>query len=123
MTKYSVYTERCEFKSNDFHNFRNLSENEILDAYLNQTTCSPECIGTFNTLEEAKKIYDGIKVQSYKMQGYCQPLIIADIAYIDEEEWEIAEDGEEEYLFGGNCTAKAAPYIEDLEENEEEADA
>lgn len=129
MTKYSVYQEENnEFSSREFPNKNNITESEIIDAYFDNTANYPELVGKFDTLEEATKAYEKIKVTTVKKQGWTNSLIIADVAYIEEEEWEVDEDGEEFFVCGNSLNAKAAPYVEeeddedDEEEEEEEED-
>lgn len=121
MTRYSVYHEECEFSHRfDFGSASHISEEDLIDAYNRETALYPQRIASFDTYEEAKKEYDWQSTYTHKVQGWTSPLIMAEFIFIEKEEYEIDEDGEEDFIQGECLDFKCSPYTEDEPEEEEE---
>lgn len=118
ITKYSVYQEECEFNYHREFGYGNVSEEDLIDAYNRETTLDPLLIASFDTYEEAKKEFDWQSPYTHKTQGLTGPLLMAEFVFIEKEEYEVDEDGDEEFIQGEYLDFKTFPYEE--EESEEE---
>lgn len=75
--------------------------NDIMDAYHSELSTDPELIGRFETLEEAKKaIRDDFGMpmcSTSEQRGNIGWLLVGQLVYISEDEYEVDEDGEEDF--------------------------
>ena len=120
ITKYSVYQEKCEFNyRHDFGCASNISVDDLIDAYGRETFLDPQLVASFDTYEEAKKEFEWQSPDTYKVQGWTSPLLMAEFVFIEKEEYEIDADGEEDFIQGEYLDIKCSPYSEEIEEEEE----
>lgn len=121
ITKYSVYQEKCEFNYRfDFGCRSHISEEDLTDAYNRESFFNPQLIASFDTYEEAKKEYEWQSPYTYKVQGWTSPLLMAEFVFIEKEEYEVDEDGEEDLIQGECLDFKCSPYSEEPEEEEDD---
>ena len=91
MTKFVVYTETFEY------NHRKYSCAE--EAYFAGRDCDPKQIALCDTLEEARVVLNGLKVVSCVTTGFGgNSFTQATVAYIEEADWELNDDGEWEFI-------------------------
>lgn len=90
MIKYAVYTESYEF------NPRKYPTPE--DAWIAYDDHYNKKVELCDTLEDARKVLQGIKVTTH---SYSYDCAYAEVAYIEEADWDL-EDGEWEFVSGSN---------------------
>ncbi|MBQ7846864.1 MAG: hypothetical protein IJ344_01135 [Clostridia bacterium] len=91
MIKYTVNTETFEFNPT-----KHATAELAFHAYDDH---SNKIVATLDTIEKARKALDSIKVSTYRF-GY--KVAQATVAYIEEAEFDLDEDGELEYVQGGD---------------------
>lgn len=89
MKKIEVYKETAEVSKDR----KNWTADKLEEAYNNMDK-EPELIGSFENYSEAKAFFDKEKknCRSYYQQGYVMPLVIFDVLWIEENEYD--DDGE-----------------------------
>lgn len=104
MKKIEVYKERVEI----LRDRKEWTAAELKDAFDNMDQ-EPALIGSFENYSQAKAFFDKEKksCRSYYQQGYVKPLVIFDILWIEENEYD--DDGD--YLSGDMYDS----YVADVE--------
>lgn len=89
MKKIEVYKERVEI----LRDRKDWTAAELKDAFDNMDQ-EPALIGSFENYSQAKAFFDKEKksCRSYYQQGYVKPLIIFDVLWIEENEYD--DDGD-----------------------------
>lgn len=89
MKKIEVYKERVEI----LRDRKEWTAAELKDAFDNMDQ-EPALIGSFENYSQAKAFFDQEKrnCRSYYRQGYVMPLVIFDVLWIEENEYD--EDGD-----------------------------
>lgn len=75
--------------------------NDIKNAYLAETANDPELLGRFETLEEAKRAirddFGNPMCSTSEQSGSVGRLLVGQLVYVSEDEYEVDEDGEEDF--------------------------
>lgn len=89
MKKIEVYKETAEISKDH----KNWTAAELEDAF-DDLDKEPELIGSFETYAEAKAFFDKEKknCRSYYQQGYAMPLVIFDVLWFEENEYDADGD-------------------------------
>lgn len=87
MKKIEVYKERAEILRDN----KDWTADKLEDAFENM---DPKLIGSFENYPQAKAFFDKEKKNciSYYQEGYVKPLVIFDVLWIEENEYD--DDGD-----------------------------
>lgn len=86
MIKYAVYKETAQIDYDTEY-----TSQELWEAYERQSFRNPECVGLYDTIEEAKEAYafEARYLCTSKQRGFGSTVfLMADFVYLQEEEWE-----------------------------------
>lgn len=84
--KYTIYTETFEFDPTKYH--------DAEEAHVAYDDHYSKIVGTYDTLDEARKELSKIRVETYRFSYRCAQ---ATVAWIEESVYNVGDDGESEY--------------------------
>lgn len=114
---FSAWRDSFEFRTKHGEGW---TSEEIENAYLAKTSNDPELLGRFETLEEAKRAirddFGNPMCSTSEQRGNIGYLLTGQIVYVSEDEFEVDEDGEEDFsqeICTHDFFAEAYPAAED----------
>ena len=84
--KYTIHTETFEFDPTKYHNAK--------EAHYAYDDHGDKIVGIYDTLDEARKVLAGLRVETYRFNYRCAQ---ATVAWIAESVYNVGDDGELEY--------------------------
>lgn len=126
---YEVFVDHVEINVSFRGGRRDIRYNQtwttqdIIDEYNRKTSREPWRIGFFTSIEEARKAFDeeARRAGTHLRDGQIGKLLLADIVTLEQNTYDVDEDGEEWLDQGFIVDWYAEPFtVEDDDEEEEE---
>jgi hypothetical protein len=104
MIKFAIVTDRFQFSRKKY--------SSVQDAWFDRDDTDSRHIGIYDTIEEAREILKSISVSTRTRYGSYYN-VYAEVAMIEEADFEKNEDGEWEFISGSNYYDFKCEELED----------